>query len=247
MKLEFKPSPLLSLSMSNKFLAFYIDSPIQAWGVSSKYQRRETESFPSKSGVIGLIASALGIDKHSQEEGAQIKALAELQFAVRKVELLGQKREVQRLRDFHTVGGGYDSENPYQEFFICRKAKGGSCDNAVLTDRAYLTDAKFIVLLNGEPNVLESVSQSLQNPTWGIWFGRKCCLPASPLSPTLGESQEAVLKNLLQKLQQINPDKSLHLTQGEEETTKEGSWLQADQPISYGKREFASRPVARIF
>ena len=49
-------------------LAFYIDAPMQSWGAASKFQYRETNPFPTKSALVGLIASALGIDKHQPNE-----------------------------------------------------------------------------------------------------------------------------------------------------------------------------------
>ena len=34
--------------------------PMQAWGTSSRFDERDTGKEPSKSGVIGLLAAALG-------------------------------------------------------------------------------------------------------------------------------------------------------------------------------------------
>lgn len=226
---------------------------MQSWGSSSKFQQRETNSYPTKSGIIGLLAAALGIDKHSPEEELNIEILSKLKFDVRRLERIDQIRHVQRLQDFHTIGGGWDDNwkndknDTRSKLHIPAKAGDRSPFGTVITHRTYLTDARFVVLLEGDAGLIERIFQSLLNPTWGVWFGRKCCLPASPLSPALGESHEATLKSLLQRLGQISPGTTLQFTQGEEEISKEGSWLQADQPISYGKREFASRPVARIF
>ena len=36
-------------------LAFYLDAPLQSWGASSKFQHRQTNSFPTKSAVVGLL------------------------------------------------------------------------------------------------------------------------------------------------------------------------------------------------
>jgi CRISPR system Cascade subunit CasD len=40
-------------------LLLRLAAPIQAWGVD-KFERRGTERIPTKSGVIGLLAAALG-------------------------------------------------------------------------------------------------------------------------------------------------------------------------------------------
>ena len=52
-------------------LAFVLDSPLQSWGVDSRYQQRDTAAFPTKSGLLGLLAAALGIDKNAPEEASR--------------------------------------------------------------------------------------------------------------------------------------------------------------------------------
>ena len=42
-------------------LLLRLAAPLQSWGASSKFGRRATEREPTKSGVIGLVAAALGI------------------------------------------------------------------------------------------------------------------------------------------------------------------------------------------
>lgn len=73
-------------------LLMRLAAPMQAWGLDSKYDRRNTERFPTKSGVIGLVASALGLRRNEC-----IEHLQELRFGVRI------DREGQLLRDYHTV------------------------------------------------------------------------------------------------------------------------------------------------
>ena len=41
-------------------LLLRLAAPLQAWGINSKFDIRKTEREPSKSGVIGLLAAALG-------------------------------------------------------------------------------------------------------------------------------------------------------------------------------------------
>jgi CRISPR system Cascade subunit CasD len=237
--------------MNNSALAFYIDAPMQAWGVSSRFQRRGTESFPTKSGVIGLLAAAMGIDKHSPEEEGQLQPLATLNFSVFKVQ--GAKSfPVQRLEDFHTVGGGWhddwqaDKGNLRAKLSTPSKAGDGSPFGTVITRRSYLTDARFIPVLEGDASVLSTYAAALENPVWGVWFGRKCCLPASPLLPILAPSREEALAKILQFLTSFDKDLQIKITQGQEQKSGDGAWYQADHPLSYGKRSFQSRPVRRV-
>ena len=57
------------------YLPLWLDAPMQSWGHQSRYDQRTTGLDPTRSGVIGLIAAAMGIDKHSPDELAQLAKL----------------------------------------------------------------------------------------------------------------------------------------------------------------------------
>ena len=42
-------------------LLLRLAAPLQAWGSDSKFETRKTNREPTKSGVIGLLAAALGL------------------------------------------------------------------------------------------------------------------------------------------------------------------------------------------
>lgn len=222
-------------------LVFYLDAPMQAWGASSRFRHRKTETFPTKSGVLGLLAAALGIDKHAPDEDAKIAPLAELKFSVFRIASADRTKRhpTLRLEDFHTVGGGYDSSDPREVLHISRKASGGP-STTVITHRTYLTDARFLAVLEGDAALLERCAAALENPKWGVWFGRKCCLPASPLAPTLGSSRKVALDQWMQYFAGAS-----QTTEGEQQAHEPGSRFQNDEPVSYGTRTFQSRPVSR--
>jgi len=73
-------------------LLLRLAAPLQSLGVDSKFERRATSSEPTKSGVIGLIAAALG-----RRRNEPLDDLAQLQFGVR-VDKPGQV-----MVDFHTA------------------------------------------------------------------------------------------------------------------------------------------------
>jgi CRISPR system Cascade subunit CasD len=235
--------------MSNRALAFYLDGPLQAWGASSKFQHRETESFPTKSGIIGLLAAAMGIDKHAPDEAERLRPLAKLSLSVFRL-AKPSGAPVGRLSDFHTIGGGWiddwkeDKNNLFAKMNTPRKAGDGSPFGTVITHRTYLMDARFLVVLEGDGTVLQSCASALEDPKWGLWFGRKCCLPAAPLTPVLAPTAPEALRLLAEKLGFEGFDAARCV--GQKEETSDGAWYQADQPISFGRREFQSRAVARI-
>ena len=44
----------------SEVLVLRLAGPLQSWGSSSRFTRRSTEAFPTKSGIVGLLAAAQG-------------------------------------------------------------------------------------------------------------------------------------------------------------------------------------------
>lgn len=76
-------------------LLLKLAGPIQSWGSGSKFEIRRTEMYPTKSGVIGMAAAALGIPRDGD-----ISELAKLHFGVR----IDQPGRL--MKDFHTARNG---------------------------------------------------------------------------------------------------------------------------------------------
>ncbi|MFD4664097.1 type I-E CRISPR-associated protein Cas5/CasD [Streptomyces halstedii] len=78
-------------------------APLQSWGVAGRFWRRDTHSRPTKSGVIGMCAAALGLPREPPPDDPGSDPLAELApllFGVRA------DRPGTPVRDYHTVGAG---------------------------------------------------------------------------------------------------------------------------------------------
>ena len=75
-------------------LLLRLAAPLQAWGADSKFETRKTGREPTKSGVIGLLAAALGLRRDEREALARLTGL---RFGVRV------EREGQLLVDYHTA------------------------------------------------------------------------------------------------------------------------------------------------
>lgn len=226
--------------MSEQTLAFILDAPLQSWGATSRFQRRETESFPTKSGVLGLVAAALGLDKWAADEAAQLAPLAALEFSALRLPPKDASL-VQRLTDYHTIGGGYDQSTAMGKLSVPHKASGGAF-GTVVTRRTYLTGAKFVILLRGNADLLGRIQSALADPVWGGWLGRKCCIPATPFSPELAADSLAATTALLQRLGRADDPAKLQAVREEE---ADGAFHQPDEPISFAERTFKTRPVLR--
>ena len=43
-----------------KTLLLWLEAPLQSWGAGSRYGRRDTLPFPTRSGILGLLCCAMG-------------------------------------------------------------------------------------------------------------------------------------------------------------------------------------------
>jgi len=122
--------------------------PLQSWGASSKFGRRTTEREPTKSGVIGLVAAALGRRREDN-----IDDLAKLKFGVR----IDQAGRV--MGDYHTV-------------------KSDDGKQLVNGYRYYLEDAVFLAGLYGDGMLISEIARAIVNPQFPLFLGRRSCPPA---------------------------------------------------------------------
>lgn len=53
---------------------------MQSWGTSSRFETRTSDYYPSKSGVIGIIAASFGYERDEDEKNTKLN---DLDFAVR--------------------------------------------------------------------------------------------------------------------------------------------------------------------
>ncbi|MGW2826498.1 type I-E CRISPR-associated protein Cas5/CasD [Streptomyces sp. NPDC001443] len=149
-------------------LVLRLAGPLQSWGASSRFTRRTTESAPTKSGVIGLLAAAAGIERSDDHA---LAPLAALRFGVR-IDQPGT-----RIRDFHTAHHAVSGKS------------------MPLTERFYLADAVFVAALEGEHTLLAQSYTALQNPVYAPFLGRRSCPPAEQLE--LGLYEDARLESVL--------------------------------------------------
>lgn len=85
--------------MADRFLLMWLEGPMQSWGSDSRYGRRETQFFPTKSGISGLLLSALGAGG-SQTELLKVLSAARMDVIAyqytRDKQVLAEKPELLR-------------------------------------------------------------------------------------------------------------------------------------------------------
>ena len=205
-------------------LLIRLAGPMQSWGDSSRYARRTTRREPTKSGIVGLIASALG---RSREDS--VEDLAQLELAVR-VEQPGQL-----MRDFQTE----------------RPMDGGK--PMPLSNRYYLADACFLVALGGPGELIGRIDSALRLPRRPLYLGRRSCPADMPLSLGVieGDDVRSVLAGQPWRASERYKSRSAGVASLEVVAdARDGelceSW--ADYPLTYSVtgRRYACRPVARL-
>lgn len=160
-------------------LLMRIEGPMQSFGYNSFFQNRETLSEPTKSSMIGLLCSAIGIDR---KDNKNLIPLTKMRMGVR-VDCPGDLNI-----DFQTIGSGdiyynWDKYNGYynnnKEYYIFNSDETVS-KNAVISKRYYLSDASFIVGFESvDESLLRECHNSLKNPKWHLFLGRKSYVPTS--------------------------------------------------------------------
>ena len=152
------------------YLALRLEGPLQSWGFDSQYNRRNTGLMPTKSAIAGMCCAALGLPRGSDKEQEFLVSFGMVRMTAIAIPRNGIKKElpVRRLQDYHTVQN-------------TRRASGAINNDCVLTHRQYLTDAAFGVLLEGDAVLMGEIAAALADPVWGIWLGRKTCVPSAPV------------------------------------------------------------------
>lgn len=209
-------------------LLLRLAAPLQAWGTDdSKFETRKTEREPTKSGVLGMVAAALG---YRRDEPEKLKELTKLRMGVRV------DREGKLLRDFHTA---HEIRTPKSHKNLA----------SYISDRYYLSDAVFLVGLEGDDELLESIALALTHPVFPLFLGRRSCPPTLPV--LLGIRQNELLDALIQEepLVEIKQPREARLyADGGLTDAKNvvGHAAKRDLPISYDPhcRKFGYRTVS---
>ena len=135
-----------------KTILLKLKGPMQSWGTSSHFETRNTDYYPSKSALIGIIAASFG---YRRDQEQKIKELNELDFALR-IDQPGML-----LRDYH----------------IAKKyKKTGEFERTYVTNRYYMEDAVFVVAIShANDQQVEEIYEALQHPYFSPFMGRRSC------------------------------------------------------------------------
>jgi CRISPR system Cascade subunit CasD len=231
---------------ANRYLLLWLQAPLQSWGSDSRFGRRDTLTFPTKSGVLGLLCCALGYGGEQREFLTEFLPLKQtvISFVRGKNEKKIDREPL--LRDFHTVGNGYDDRDPWQTLLIPKTADGKKAvgGGSKLTYRYYLQDAIFAVILEVPSDKAEMLAHALQAPVWDLCLGRKSCVPTDFIYRGNFETEADAIESALKIAEEKKLIADFRVLDGEQE----GEVLTLnDVPIQFGERkQYSDRRVTVI-
>ena len=209
------------------WLALRLEGPLQSWGFEDRFNRRKTGSLPTKSALLGLCCAALGAGRGSEREKVWLPRLNKLECLV--IDTRGSdERPMRRMEDFHTVQNTRTADGKIKETHITR--------------RTYLNDAAFAALLSGDLATLDELKEALADPVWGVWLGRKACIPSAPVLAGVFETEDAALEQVLN-----GRPLAAFTHQREVNPFADGTDTFMDTPVTFADpREFTPRRVKLV-
>ncbi|MDN3355839.1 type I-E CRISPR-associated protein Cas5/CasD [Actinomadura sp. DC4] len=220
-------------------LLLRLSGPLQSWGEHSTFDRRDTLSHPTRSGLIGLFAAAQG-----RPRSAALDDMRALELTVRV------DRRGRPLSDFHTVGGGLPRARTVPTAEGKRRPEGGT---TLVSRRHYLADACFTVAVAGPDDLIAELTSAVRAPVWAPYLGRRSCPPDAPflladeVADPAGELERIPLNRMPPRSEDsVTVDFLYERQPADAEQAKRGEV--ADVPYSFApdNREYRTRPVFTV-
>ncbi|ABJ78231.1 type I-E CRISPR-associated protein Cas5/CasD [Leptospira borgpetersenii serovar Hardjo-bovis] len=160
------------------YLVFRLYGPLVSWGNIAVGEYRPSDSFPTKSAIIGLISASFGFDR---SEDGKISELVKSVFFATKTLNPGNL-----LRDYHTI----QSPGNVKRSLLTRKDEllDSEYVETILSSRDYRVDAVYDVALSEKkraPYSLKEIRNALLSPIHTPYLGRKSCSIALPMCPEI--------------------------------------------------------------
>lgn len=229
----------------NQYLLLWLEGPLQSWGAHSRFSRRETLDFPTKSGVYGLILCALGLP------GAQVELLQRMSNF--KLNVFGYKKQNQDLssdfllRDFHMIGSGYDISDPWEKYLSPKTSeeKNPVGGGTKLTYRFYIQNMAFACILEIPSDFELDIKAAFENPKWPLFLGRKCCVPADIICRGVYDDYSHALSRADEIAGSKRRIKSIEVFEGINEEYDNGDIMTLnDVPLQFGQfKKYKERNV----
>lgn len=235
--------------MASQYLLLWLEAPLQSWGFDSKFGRRDTLKFPTRSGVLGLLCAALGYSGEQKEFLAQMSSKQQLVVSyLRNDEKKQTITPEPLLMDFQMVGSGYDDSDPWQSLLIPKTSEGKKAvgGGSKMTYRYYLQDARFAVVLECSQAESTLFSEALQNPMYDLFLGRKNCVPTEFIYQGVFDSENAALEQATEIANQKGCKEYFRVVEGNH--LDGDSMTLNDIPLQFGEvKKYRDRRVSIVY
>jgi CRISPR system Cascade subunit CasD len=195
---------------------------MQGWGYMADHAFRNSLPYPTRSGITGLLAAAIGTNRNDPEESAETARLNKLRMTILGLQV-GSRGSGRQIRDYHTAQ--------------TRNRNGVVIGDATVTRRDYLVDSKFLVMLDGDDDFLDELQSALKNPVWFGTLARRSCVPSSPFLLGRFESEALAVAEIETR---IGKPVAVRLRIDEVQI---GGTLLRDLPLGFGERRFGQRMI----
>lgn len=210
-----------------RYLILKLEGMMQAWGGHTFEDLRPSHDLPTRSGLLGLLAACLGLERRDRENQARLTQ--SVRFAVRVDQKTVANRSLRPIKsvDYHTIREARRANRPPKE------------GETVQSRREYLYDAAFTVAVGQTAEAkfdLEQIRDHVLRPVFTPFLGRRACPLGRPLLHGLVEAE-----SLIAALEQVEPQGGTIYS--EEVAGELPRMLVRDVPLWREHRQFATRQV----
>jgi CRISPR system Cascade subunit CasD len=164
-----------------------------SWGDIAVGEVRPSATRPGRSGIIGLLAACLGIERGDEQ---RLRALDHLAIAIRQDDT--ENAGGLALHDYHTA------QVPRAERKVRYRTRRDELTwlqrhdlGTILSSRAYRQDAHSVIVAIYRPvtapsecPALQQMAEACERPAFTPYLGRRSCPLALPLRPRLCEAPD---------------------------------------------------------
>lgn len=207
--------------------------PMQSWGTTGRFDVRGTEPWPTKSGVVGLVAAAMGINRHGD-----ISALAQLRMGVAVL-----------------VAGQVATD--YQTAIMSLRSGPRTSDKTAQSWRSYIAGGDFLVSLTGDRHVVQDCYEAVADPVWPLFLGRRSYAPSLPIATGIITPARSLYDDIVQAATELLSARHQGLIEENESSGRyklttviecpagAATTMMPDQPLgTFADRRFGQRYVS---
>lgn len=167
------------------FLLGTLYAPLSSWGDIAVGEVRGSWDRPSRSALLGLVAAALGIERHLENEHRALASAIRVAVCVRSSGTV--------MADYHTAQTASESTLKRQRFATRRHVLQAKDLDTRLSRRTYRQDALHVMALWNPTSRdfidarfrVDHLVKVIAHPVFPLFAGRKAGVFALPINPRL--------------------------------------------------------------